>query len=309
MHATLSTDRLPGEHGSPARRPTHPGGGSTAAQVLALQRTAGNRAVTQLIDGMRAVQAPAADATNGRGLAPDPDAPVNGRGTGALIGGAIGGAIGAIGGGLIGGPMGAVVGGLGGALVGAGIGALLGGSGGAAAAQPLPVALRNGPGHRPVDSGGAVGMSIDITLTSSTGRDADMATVEDSEQVSPSMRHTGSYSTVPLARGDVSGYMPGYPIPADEHTSSRAQVVDLADNKGGNGTQDFEQLDTYRVPAAGIGETVVPASGYLIRRTITVNGTEIKFRVDKSPAAVTVNGFTTTAGPSPLQSDEITVRA
>lgn len=278
-----------------------PPGGSTAAQVLALQRAAGNRAVAELIGSAQAARpavpgaGPAAGTVNGRGVGPSPDGTVNDRTTGAVVGGLVGGALGA----MAGGPLGAVVG----ALGGAGIGALLGGT-----KQPLPVALRNGPGHRPIDTGGAIGMSIDITLTSSTGVDADMASVEDSEQVSPSMRHTGSYLGEAPGPGSTSGYMPGHPIPADEHTSSKAQTINLADHHGGDGTQDFEQLDTYRVPAAGIKETVVPRSGYLIRRTITVTGTKITFRVDKSPRAVTVNGFTSAAGPSPAQSDTVTVR-
>src|SRR5690349_14669563 len=49
-----------------------------------------------------------------------------------------------------------------------------GGAGsGSAAPAATPVAVRNGPGHVPIDTAEAAGMAIDITLTSSTGVDAD----------------------------------------------------------------------------------------------------------------------------------------
>jgi hypothetical protein len=174
---------------------------------------------------------------------------------------------------------------------------------------PLPIAVRNGPGHSPIDTASAAGMMIDITLTSSSGNDADMANVLDSEQVSTSFNHTGSYSAVPPGNSSNSGYMPGYPIPPDHHSEPKARIIDCADNHGGNGSMDRLQLDSYKAPGGGVTDpTVVPNSGYLIRRTITTNGNEIKFRVDKSPQACTVNGFTTDAGPSPAQGDEVTVR-
>lgn len=277
--------------------PQRPRTGSPAPDdLLTLQRTAGNRAVATLLADRRTA-ASSTRTVDGRGLEGEED--TDDRTTGAVVGGGLG----AIVGGLVGGPLGAILGGVGGALLGGEIGDAL-----AAPTIPLPVALRNGPGHRPIDEPGTVGMSIDIALTSSTGVDADMASVEDSEQVSTSLRHTGSYASLPPSRSSNSGYMPGYPIPPDRHGEPRARVVDLADNHGGAGTQDREQLDTYRVPAAGIGETVVPASGYLIRRMIMVSGTTITFRLEKSPKAVTVNGFTTTAGPSPTQSEDVVVR-
>jgi hypothetical protein len=152
-------------------------------------------------------------------------------------------------------------------------------------------------------------MAIDITLTSSSGVDADMAAVQDSEQVSVSMNHTGSYAHLPPGRSSNSGYMPGYPIPPDQHREPKARIIDCADNHGGNGTMDREQLDSFTAPAAGITTPIaVPNSGYLIRRIITVIGSTIKFKLHKEPKAVTVNGFTTAAGPSPAQSDEVTVR-
>jgi hypothetical protein len=184
-------------------------------------------------------------------------------------------------------------------------GPLVGGGG----SHPLPIAVRNGPGHTPINTAASAGMAIDITLTSSSGIDADMASVQDSEQVSASINHTGSYAHLPPSHSSNSGYMPGYPIPPDQHSEPKARIIDCADNHGGNGSMDREQLDTFMAPAAGITTpTVIPNSGYLIRRIITIAGTQIKFRLHKSPKACTVNGFTTAAGPSPAQSDDVIVR-
>lgn len=170
-----------------------------------------------------------------------------------------------------------------------------------------PIAVRNGPGHVPIDTADAAGMEIDITLTSSNGVDADMASILDSEQVSSSINHTGSYAALPSRRSNNSGYMPGYPIPADHHSEGKADIIDTADNHGGNGSFERLQLDTWKPTAAG-AEAAIPDSGYVIKRTIITNGKEIRYRTEKSPRACTVNGFTTTAGPSPAQSEEVQVR-
>jgi len=245
--------------------------------------------------------------TDGRGLeAAGGD--VDDRTTAALIGGGIGAVVGGIGGAFLGGPVGAAIGAVGGAAVGAGIGALLGG-GSAAPSAPVPVALRNGPAHSPIDNATQAGMAIAITMTSSTGVDADMAAVQDSEQVSASFDHTGSYSHQPSARSNNSGFMPGHPIPDDRHTESKATIIDNADNHGGNGSMERDQLDIFTAPAAGITTaTAVPHSGYLIRRIITLTGTSISFRLHKGPKKVTVNGFSSDAGPSAAQFDDVTVR-
>lgn len=220
-----------------------------AAQLLALQGTAGNRAVCRAID------------TDGRGVTAD-EADVRGAGSGAA----------------------------------------------APAVAATPVAVRNGPGHTPIDEATKVGMAIDITLTSSTGVDADMATILDSEQVGTSINHTGSYAKEPSKRSNNSGYMPGYPIPADRHSTTRAEVIRVADTNGGAGSFEREQLDTWKPDAAGTA-AAIPASGYFIRREIIVAGTGLRLRTEKGPRDVTVNGFTSTAGPSPLQSEEVEVRA
>lgn len=185
-----------------------------------------------------------------------------------------------------------------------------GGGSGSAAAPPAatPIAVRNGPGHVPIDTADAAGMAIDITLTSSTGVDADMATILDSEQVGTSVNHTGSYVKEPSRRSSNSGYMAGHPIPADRHSESKSEIIRIADANGGAGTYEREQLDTWKPNAAGTA-AAIPASGYFIRREIIVSGTGIRLKTEKGPRAVTVNGFTTTAGPSAVQSEEVEVRA
>ncbi|RAN77910.1 hypothetical protein B5P43_17870 [Bacillus sp. SRB_336] len=277
---------------------TRPG---AAGKEPAAQRLAAGRTMALL---------PAAGPGDGRGLATTGAEPVDDRGTAALIGGGIGAVVGGIAGFLLGGVPGAILGGLGGAALGAGIGAALGGGGAAGPTGPVPVAVRNGPAHTPIDQPDVAGMAIAITLTSSTGRDADMAAVQDSEQVSTSLNHTGSYATVAPGRSNNSGYMAGYPIPDDQHTEGKARIIDCADNLGGNGSMEREQLDTFTAPAAGITTPqAIPNSGYLIRRIITVTGTRIVFRLQKDPHPCTVNGFTTSAGPSPSQGEDVVVRA
>lgn len=244
-----------------------------ANRVLHLQRSAGNHATAALLG------------TDGRGVEDDPSA--DGRAGEADVqrdpttttGGSTG--------------------------TGTGSGS---GSGSGTPAPATPVAVRNGPRHSAIDTSDAAGMRIAITLTSSTGTDADMASVQDSEQVSSSLNHTGSYATVPSRRSNNSGYMAGYPVPDDRHSEAKADIIDVADNKGGDGSFEREQCDTWKPNATGT-EAAIPASGYVIKRTLKKTGTQIKFTTEKSPRAVTVNGFTTTAGPSPTQSEEVTVRA
>jgi hypothetical protein len=246
--------------------------------------------------GARAARAAPESVPDGRGVEAERE-PSDQRWAGGLIGGLVGAAAGF----AVGGPVGALVGGIGGAVLGAGIAGRR--------SCPVPVALRNGPRHAPIDTPTSAGMAIAITLTSSTGNDADMASVQDSEQVSSSFNHTGSYAAVPPGRSNNSGYMAGHPIPDDRHSEPKATIIDCADNHGGNGSMDRHQLDSFTAPACGITTPrAIPNSGYLIRRRIIVNGTQVRFRLEKSPAACTVNGFTSTAGPSPLQSEEVVVR-
>lgn len=153
-------------------------------------------------------------------------------------------------------------------------------------------------------------MSIAITITSSSGRDADMAAIQDSEQVRLSYNHTGSMAGVARLPSNQSGFMAGHPIPDDEHTWSKAAIIDRADNHGGNGSFEKQQLDVYTDAAGGVTTaTAIPASGYIIKRDIVTNGTSITLRTAKRPASVTVNGHTTSAGPSPLQAEDAVVRS
>lgn len=231
---------------------------------------------------------------------------IDDRGTGALIGGAIGAIGGAIVGGLVGGVPGAIGGAVLGGVAGAGIGALVGGDTG----TPTPVAVRNGPTHAPIDAGDSVGMSIAIAITSSTGNDADMARIQDSEQVGLSYNHTGSAATLAPLPSNQSGFMAGHPIPDDQHSWSRAAALDLADNHGGNGSFEKQQLDIYTDAAAGVNAPVaIPCSGYIIKRSIIVGaGTLVTLRTEKWGAAATVGAYTSAAGPSGLQSDDVVLR-
>ena len=177
--------------------------------------------------------------------------------------------------------------------------------------RPQPIAVLNGPFHAPIDTPAAIGMEIQITVQSSSGNNADMAQVQDSEHVSPSVEHTGSFAALPAIVGNTSGYMPAVNIPNDRHTVGRAFFVNRADRHGGTGSISFLQLDSYTHARYGIfAPLVIPNSGYKITQTITAGpGTLLRLRTDKAPQACTVAGFATTAGPSPAQHEEIQLRA
>ena len=184
---------------------------------------------------------------------------------------------------------------------------LTGGS--SSTARPTPIAVRNGPTHAPINNGDRVGMSIAITITSSTGNDADMAGIQDSEQVGLSYNHTGSMASVDPLPSNQSGFMPGHPIPDDQHGWSKAAIIDIADNNGGDGSFEKKQLDIYTDTDGGVtAPQAIPSSGYVIKRTIKTSGTKITLKTEKRAEAATVNGYSTTAGPSSTYSDEVTVR-
>lgn len=177
--------------------------------------------------------------------------------------------------------------------------------------RPQPIAVLNGPFHAPIDEPATVGMEIQITVQSSNGNNASMASVQDSEKVSLSFDHTGSFvGTAPIPSSQ-SSFMPAVNIPNDRHGAPRALILNFADNHGGNGSFAKHQLDVYTHPHYGIINPIaIPNSGYKITRTITTGpGTRVRLRVDKTPEACTVDGFSTTAGPSPAQHDEVIVRA
>jgi hypothetical protein len=147
-------------------------------------------------------------------------------------------------------------------------------------------------------------------VSSSSGVDADMARIQDSEQVGVSTAHTGSAMAMAPMASSNSGFMPGYPIGDDQHGSSRSRILGLVDGHGGDGSYERPQLDVYTDAAAGVTTpTAIPHSGYIIKRTFTKGaGTKVTFRTEKRPAAVTVNGFSSAAGPSGAQGDDVIAR-
>ncbi|HEV2380153.1 MAG TPA: hypothetical protein VG206_10210 [Terriglobia bacterium] len=181
----------------------------------------------------------------------------------------------------------------------------------AAPARPKPINVRNGPSHAPIDSGDRVGMSIAITISSSSGVDADMAGIQDSEKVGLSENHTGSMVGMAPLPSSQSGFMAGFPIPDDQHGWSKAAVIDRFDNNGGAGSFEKEQLDVFTDAAGGVTTpTAIPSSGYIIKREFSsTGGTAISLKTSKRAADVSVGGFSSTAGPSATQSDTVVVRA
>lgn len=176
--------------------------------------------------------------------------------------------------------------------------------------RPQPIAVLNGPFHAPIDEPATVGMEIAITVQMSGGDAAELASVQDSEQVGDSFDHTGSFAGMAPRGTTQSGFMSARNIPNDRHGSSRAFMIDRADNFGGGGSYAKHQLDIYTHARRGVvSPIVIPNSGYRVTRTIIADaGGRLRFRVDKVPEACTVNGFTTTAGPSPAQHDEVVLR-
>ena len=175
--------------------------------------------------------------------------------------------------------------------------------------RPQPIAVLNGPSHAPIDTAATAGMEIQITVRMSSN-DAELPFVQDSEVVGTSFDHTGSCATLPSFASSNSTFMPAANIPNDRHQSARALIIDRADNYGGSGSYARHQLDIYNHARYGIFNAIaIPNSGYRITRSIIAGpGTRLRFRVDKTPEACTVRGFSTTAGPSPAQHDEVVIR-
>jgi hypothetical protein len=174
--------------------------------------------------------------------------------------------------------------------------------------RPQPIAVLNGPFHAPINTATAAGMEIQITVGMSNSDE--LRFVQDSEVVGTSFNHSGSYATLPPFNSDNSTFMSAANIPNDRHQSSRAMIVDRADNHGGSGSYVRHQLDIYNHARYAIFNPIaIPNSGYRITRSIIAGpGTRLVFRVDKTPEACTVRGFSTTAGPSPAQHDEVVIR-
>ncbi len=166
-----------------------------------------------------------------------------------------------------------------------------------------PVAVQDGPGNGLINSGGVAGMWIQIVIKSDSGTDADLNQVQDTELVSISYNHTGSFLAVPPGSSWNSGYMPAVNVPDDHHTypvNGPDGILDLCDNHGGNGSSTVNQMDAFYCQRCGMTQasaTAIPNSGY--HNTFTIiqgTGTQVKFRVDQTRNAVTLMGFSTSSG-------------
>jgi hypothetical protein len=176
--------------------------------------------------------------------------------------------------------------------------------------RPQPIAVLNGPRHVPINTRTHAGMRIQIAVSISSNP-AELPFVGDKEMVSTSFDHAGSYmSMAPFNSQNNGSFMPAFNIPDDNHATPLTEIFDLADNHGGNGSYSRHQLDIYNHARYGIfNPFAIPNSGYKITRSIITNGVGgIIFRVNKSPEACTVGNFSTDAGPSPVQSDDVVVR-
>ena len=169
----------------------------------------------------------------------------------------------------------------------------------------VPTMVRNG-GAEAYQDGAHVGMKVAIEIVSSTGAPDDLADVMTTEVVSWSHDHTGIF--VGLASFEATERQrrktPGNRTKGDVHYVDYANV-DFARcfknaGDGAQGTYKVSQLDIY---TAATGEDVaIPASGYVIKRTFTVHHVDgaiiLELEQTKKPKRVTVNGFTSGAGPS-----------
>ena len=176
--------------------------------------------------------------------------------------------------------------------------------------RPQPIAVLNGPRHLPINTATHAGMQIQITVRMSSNP-AELPFVGDLERVSTSFDHTGSYTSMaPFNSLNNTDFIPASPIPDDLHRTPRTEILTLADNHGGDGSYARHQLDIYNHARYGVfNPLAIPNSGYKIRRSIITDGRGgIRFRLEKRPEACTVGNFSTEAGPSPTQSDEVVVR-
>jgi len=163
--------------------------------------------------------------------------------------------------------------------------------------RPQPIGVTNGPFHAPINTPTGAGMEIQIAVQMS-GSNAELPFVQDSEVVGTSFNHAGSCTTLAPFTSNNSNFMSAFNIPNDRHQSSRAMIIDRADNHGGSGSYARNQLDIYNHARYGIfNPLAIPNSGYRITRSIIAGpGTRLVFRVDKTPEACTVRGFSTTLG-------------
>ncbi|CAN5791139.1 hypothetical protein BH11BAC3_BH11BAC3_18190 [soil metagenome] len=146
-------------------------------------------------------------------------------------------------------------------------------------------------------------------ITPITVRGTDLADVQDSEQVSASVDHTGSFSGMASVVSNTSGFMAADNIPPDRHLDGNSHTLNRFDNNGGDGTWAFLQLDIIKIPSCGISTAVaMPNSGYRIKREVKAVGTSVKGIVTKTAEAVSVNGFTASAGLTVSKKAEVVLR-
>ncbi len=127
-----------------------------------------------------------------------------------------------------------------------------------------------------------------------------LAKVEDSELVGTSMNHLGSMTHRPSARSTNSEFMPANNIPDDRHMSGIEDHLSFYDNHGGDGSYDRLQMDLFKIPKCGITTPQsMPNSGYRLKRHIFREGNNIVGQITKTAEAVSIDGFSSTAGLTP----------
>jgi hypothetical protein len=218
----------------------------------------------------------------------------------------VGAGVGALAGGLAGAAIGAVVGGPVGALVGAGIGGLVGGIAGALI----------GGGCTASATGVALGASSAFNDSTQHGlitpiivRGTELADVQDSELVSASLDHHGSFSAIPSTVGNTSGFMAANNIPPDRHLGGNAWTLNTFDSHGGDGDLSFLQMDLFKIPKCNINTAQdMPNSGYRIKRTVKTEGTKVVGIVTKTAEAVSIGGHSSTPGLTAKKEAKVTLR-
>jgi hypothetical protein len=156
-----------------------------------------------------------------------------------------------------------------------------------------------------LNNAGSFGLITPITV-----HGTDLANVLDSELVSPSVDHTGCFSSVASMVSSTSSWMAADNIPPDNHTFPKRLALSTFDANGGAGSISFLQMDLYKIPTCGINSPVaMPNSGYRIKHELSgaVGGT-VRAVTTKTAEAVTIDAFTTTAGLTASKRAENTIR-
>ncbi len=140
-------------------------------------------------------------------------------------------------------------------------------------------------------------------------RGTNLADVLDSELVSPSVDHHGSFATIPSVVSGTSGFMPANSIPPDRHLANNAWTLSVFDGHGGDGDLSFLQMDLFTIPTCGINTPQdMPNSGYRIKRTVKQEGTKVVGIVEKTAEAVTIGSHSSTPGLTAKKEAKVTLR-